>query len=138
MFENIQQLTLYKRVLTPTAAGNVSHGVVIKPTMEVTYEAFKGEWVAYKGGIKNLNLPEGTKSAGLISVITEEELAVDNDLLIDRAVADYIYLRNPEDYPNTPAYKCIQKQPYLADPGFKNLTTDFYVMICARQSKDSM
>lgn len=139
MFENLEQMTLYKRVETTTSSGTWDNGIYVPSTDKtITYEEFTGEWHSYVRGITDKMLPEGVSSTELITVITDTELYTDNDLYDYTKKADYIYLLDPTENPNTPAYKCYYKQIYLADPGFKNLTSDYYVITCIRQSKNSI
>lgn len=138
MFKNLQQRTLFKRVLTPQGEGTVSHGVYYPPEFITSYKPFTGDWYSYQSGNKSESLPEGVTSSDVITLVTGEDLNTDKDLYSEAHKSDYIYLINPEDNPDTPAYKCYKKKTYLADPAFKFLTEDYFLIDCIRQEKGTL
>lgn len=137
MFTLLQEFQLYKKVVTSSGEGHVEDGVYIPPANPViSYIPFEGEWEYYRQGINENVLPEGRSSRDAITLLTEENLKVPDDLTGNETLGDIIYLVNPTTNPNAPYYRCITKRPWLADGGFTLLPENFYEVICLREVND--
>jgi len=100
-----------------------------------TPQEFSGVWEPYGSGEDNLVLPAGVSSSDSLILFTKFELKTHNDLQGNMAVADLIYLKDPNTFPDAAAYVCWSKAPYVELTGFSLITESFGEYLLVRREK---
>ena len=135
-FSLLQPEFLYKKVVTPTEAGNWQDGVYYKGSDPVvTYEEFEGFWEDIGSGSKTFALPEGLRSSRSIYIFSGLPLNISSDLGgTNFREGDVIYLSDPETDVDSLPYDIWNLEDWSRQKGF-TLLDEHFVYIAVRREK---
>lgn len=79
---------------------------------------FVGSWEPFQAGQSNITLPQGVSSERTITIFTQEDLKVANDLEGFVTEGDIIYINDPTLDSNEPPYRVIGKEVWDKNQAF--------------------
>lgn len=88
------------------------------PATTTSTPSFVGSWEPFQPGQSNITLPQGVSSERTITIFTQENLAVANDLKGFVTDGDIVYIGDPTLDANEPPYRIIGKETWDKNQAF--------------------
>lgn len=125
---------VYKEVKTVSGA-TIDDGFYKKGTIVKEYVPIDGFEEPYTRSESSNTELSGVSSEESRYLYTNAKLKLHNDLEGNQALADIIYLEDPNVNPNAMAYVAYDREPWKANPNMKLIPQDYNKVILVRKEK---
>lgn len=104
-------------LVTKTVLGSWVGGKYVEATTE-SIDPIAVIWEPFNSGESTIVLPTGVSSSGAITIFSQQDLKISNDLSGNVADGDLIFLEDPVLVPTTLLYQIWDKAPWVTNAAF--------------------